>query len=480
MNNPILDGLNETILKAMADMNVPGAQVAIIKDGKVIFSEAFGYANLDEKIPMTREHILPIGSSSKSFTAAAAMILASEGKLNLDAPVRTYMPEFELSDPIASVQATTRDLLCHRTGIPRHDLMWLNWDDLQRRDLAVNRIRHLKNSIPFRSGFQYQNHMYAVVGYLIEKISGKTWEQFVEERIFAPLGMKETSFRIPYPDESGKYARLYTPNEKGVNEENVPLVIDAMGPAGSINTTIDELAKWVAFNLNGGKDAENPLIDEALFKELHKPLIPYQILPFEFPELVSIGYALGWTVDSFRGHKVVDHGGNVSGGSSLISFMSDDHIGCAILTNANGNLFVNAVAMEVYDRYLGYAGQKNWFSAYQEGMNSLLAAMKGQLHAIYDTKIEGKPYSHTLEEYAGEYTNAGYGDIRITVKGDALHMQYHNNSLELKHLHYDIFTFELFVGPNPVSFATGIDGSIASLSIPFEPSVEPILFTRKK
>lgn len=463
----------------MSDMNVPGAQVAIVKEGEVLYAEAFGYANLKQRTPMTREHLLPIGSSSKSFTAMAVASLAEEGKLNLDTPVRTYMPEFELVDPVATMQATPRDLLSHRTGLPRHEWMWFNWDDLSRHDLAVNRIRHLQNNMPFRSGFQYQNPMYAVLGYLIEKISGQTWDQFVEERIMAPLGMTDYSFRIPYPDPSGRYASLYTPNEAGDHEENVPLVIDAMGPAGSINTTVDELAKWVAFHLNGGKAGDQPLLGEALFQELHKPVIPYQILPFDFPERVRIGYALGWTVDNFRGHKLVDHGGNVSGGSALISFMPDKNIGIAILTNANSNLFGAALALEVYDRCLDLAGQKDWFSSYQDNMNPLLAAMKGQLYAIYDTKIEDKPHSHELDEYAGVYTHPGYGEIVLTASESGLRMQYHNNEADVKHLHDDIFTFEFFFGPLPISFATGMDGQIASLSIPFEAAVEPILFTKK-
>ncbi|MFP7335232.1 serine hydrolase [Shouchella clausii] len=480
MSNDILKGLDKTIRDAMSDMNVPGAQVAIIKDGAVIYSEAFGYANLEQNIPMTQDHLLPIGSSTKSFTAAAAAILVSEEKLDLDTPIRTYMPEFELFDPVATMQATTRDLLCHRTGLPRHEFMWVHWDDLSREDLAVNRIRHLKNNIPFRSGFQYQNHMYGVIGYLIEKISGQTWEQFVEEKLLAPLGMRDYSFRIPYPDPSGKYARLYTPNEDGVNEENVPLVIDAMGPAGSINTTINELAKWIVFNLSGGKAEDHPLIDSAIFQELFKPIIPYQILPFDFPERVRVGYALGWTVDSFRGHKVVDHGGNVNGGSALISFMPDENIGITILTNANSNLFGTALSMEVYDGHLRCQGQNNWFSLYQDGMNALVTTMKGQLHAIYDTKIDNKPCSHALEEYRGTYTHSGYGDIYITVQGDALHMDYHGHSMDVKHLHYDIFTFELLSGPLPLSFATGFDGRINSLSIPFEGTVEPIQFIKKQ
>lgn len=479
MNNSILSGLDELIEKAMSELNVPGAQVAIVKDGEVIHSASYGYANLQAQVPMTKEHILPIGSSSKSFTAAAIALLASEGKLKLDAPIRTYIPEFELSDPVATAQATPRDLLCHRTGLPRHELMWYKWDDMKREDLVLNRLRHLKNNLPFRSGFQYSNQMYAALGYLIERVSGQTWERFVEERLFAPLGINEYSFSIPYPDASGKYARLYTPDASGVNQENEPLVIDAMGPAGSINTTADQLAQWIAFQMNGGKAGEDSLIDAALFNELHKPNLPYQILPFDFPERVTAGYALGWTVDYFRGHKVVDHGGNVSGGSALISFMPGHNIGCAILTNANSNPFGTALSMEIYDRYLGHQGEKNWFTSYQDGMNALLAAMKGQQSAIYETKIEGKPHSHALDEYVGVYVHPGYGEIEITLKDDRLHMKYHHNAMEVAHLHYDIFTFELLGGAQPLSFATEIDGKIASLSIPFEPTVEPIQFTRQ-
>ncbi|MDO3408949.1 serine hydrolase [Saccharibacillus sp. CPCC 101409] len=477
MSHPILDGLDETIRKAMEDMNVPGAQVAIIRNGDVIYSEAFGYANVDEHVPLTKEHYLPIGSSSKSFTAAAALILAQQGKLDLDKPIRHYMPEFELADPVATAQATARDLLCHRTGVPRHDMMWLNWDDLDRRDLALNRVKHLQGNLPFRSGWQYQNQMYAVIGQLIEAIDGRTWETFVEEEILGPLGIRDYSFRIPYPHE--EYARLYTPDGEGGNKENVPLIIDAMGPAGSLNMKIGGLAAWVAFQLNEGRIEGKPLIDAALFKQLHKPVIPYQILPFEFPERVTAGYGLGWTVDFFRGHKVVDHGGNVSGGSALISFMPDLGLGCAVLTNANSNLFVTALSMELYDRALGHAGERNWFIQYRDNMNGLLDAMKSRLTAIYGTKIEGRPCSHELEEYAGEYEHPGYGGVTITAKDGGLHMKYHNNEMKVSHLHYDIFTFELFGGPHPLSFATGVDGGISSLSIPFEPSVDPIVFARQ-
>lgn len=479
MSENMLKGLEETIQTAMVEMNVPGAQVAIVQHGEVIYSKAFGYANLEREIPLTPGHILPIGSSSKSFTATAIAMLVHDGKLDFDTPIRTYMPEFELADPVATLQATPRDLLCHRTGLPRHDMMWFNRNDLDRKDLAENLIRHLPANTPFRSRWQYQNPMYAVLGHLIERVSGLPWERFIEERIFAPLGIQEYSFRIPYPDESGKYASLYTPDGEGVNQENVPLIIDAMGPAGSINLPADELAKWVAFNLNGGQAGGKALLDAALFKELHTPNIPYQLLPFELPERVNAGYALGWMVDYFRGNKVVDHGGNVNGGSAFVSLLPDQGIGCAILTNANSNLFGTALSMEIYDRCLGVDDGENWFRLCQEGMDSLLMAMKGMLTAIYDTKLENKPYSHALEEYVGEYSHPAYGTIQITLQDDHLHMQFNNNQMEMRHLHYDIFTFELFGGPHPASFATAVDGRIASVSIPFEPTVEPLVFVKK-
>ncbi|WP_018751135.1 serine hydrolase [Paenibacillus sanguinis] len=478
MSKNMLKGLGETIQTAMTEMNVPGAQVAIVKNGEVIYSEAFGYANLQREISLTPGHMLPIGSSSKSFTATAIAMLVQEGKLDLDMPMRTYLPEFELADPVATLQATPRDLLCHRTGLPRHEMLWFNRNDLDRKDLAENLIRHLPANAPFRSRWQYQNSMYSVLGHLIEKVSGLPWETFVEERIFAPLGIQEYSFRIPYPDESGKYASLYTPDEKGVNQENVPLIIDAMGPAGSINLPAEELAKWLVFNLNSGQAGGKALLDATLLKELHTPNIPYQLLPFELPERVNAGYALGWMVDYFRGHKLVDHGGNVNGGSALISLLPDQEIGCAILTNANGNLFGTALSMEIYDRCLGVDDGKNWFHFYQEGMNSLLTAMKGTQTDIYDTKLENKPYSHALDEYVGEYKHPAYGTIRIMLQDEGLHMQFNNNHMELKHLHYDIFIFELFGDTYPASFATAVDGSIASVSIPLEPTIDPLVFVK--
>lgn len=476
MSANVLNGLRELIEQGMQQMNVPGATVAIVKDGQLVWSEAFGFADVENGVKMTTDHILPIGSSSKAFTATAAVMLSAEGKLDLDRPIRHYLPEFELADPIASREASTRDLLCHRTGLPRHDLMWIGWDDLDRRDLVVNRLQHLPANKPFRTAWQYQNHMFATVGYLVERVTGQKWEDFVRERIFTPLGMTKTSFQV---EADPQYAKLYTERDDVV-EANSPLRLDAIGPAGSINATAEQMANWVLFNLNRGKVGDQVLIDEQVFAELHTPNIPYKLLPFEFEERVTLGYGLGWFVDLHRGHKTVEHGGNVNGASALVAMMPELNLGCVVLTNADGTTLGYAVVNEIYDRFLGLGGRKDWVEAYHSAMGQIRGPMLAKAKEIYQTKIEGKPHSHELSEYTGTYSHPGYGEAIVTLQERGLCLQFHANRLELRHLHYDIFTFETMGMPFPVSFRTGVKGDIESLCIPFEGQTAPIEFTRQQ
>ncbi len=472
----LLKGLDETIQKAMKKMNVPGVQIAVVKSGEVIYQKAFGYADLEKGEKLTNAHLLPIGSSSKSFTAACVVKLCEQGKWDLDTPLKKYMPAFSLYDPVATEQATARDLLCHRTGVPRHDMMWYNWNDLDRKDLTVNRMPYLEANTPFRSTFQYSNQMYAVIGQFIEEISKKPWEMFVEEHFLQPLNIEHYSFAVNGDEQP--YASLYTPDEEGVNQKNAPLKLKAIAPAGGLNMTAGEFVKWVDFQMHNGHSQAGPLLSEQSMVQLHTPNIPYQIFPFSFPERMNVGYALGWTVDMFRGKKVIDHGGNVNGASALAAFMPEEALGIAILTNANSNMLVYALSMEIFDRYLGHEGEKDWFTAFQSNMDALLAAMKGMLKGIYQTKKEGKGFSHSLEEYTGLYTHPGYGEVRILLDEGKLKGQYHNNALDIQHLHYDIFTFELMGTPFPISFFTAVDGQISKLEIPLEMAVQPIAFTK--
>ncbi|MDR1271867.1 MAG: serine hydrolase, partial [Clostridiales Family XIII bacterium] len=342
----------------------------------------------------------------------------------------------------------------------------------------VRKIRYMKPSLTFRDKFQYNNFMFVTAGYLIEAITGKKWEDFLAERIFGPLGIGEYGFLHPDPLQADKYARLYVPDEEGINKETAPLRFEGMGPAGSILTPIGEAAKWLQFNLNGGKVGEEALIPPEIFVELYKPNIPYQLLPFQTPGNIEVGYALGWFVDSYHGNKKVEHGGNVDGGTANVAFLPDKGIGCVVLTNADSSTFPMAFTADLFDRFLGVKRDVNIYEHYHTEFKKVIEETMGALRAILDTKVEGKPCSHELDDYVGTYSHEAYGDTEVFIKDGELKAQLHGNFLDLEHLHYDTFTFEIFKMLTPMTFQTAVDGSIKSFETPLEQTVDPIVFTK--
>lgn len=468
--------LDEMVKKSMKMLDVPGVQIGIVEKGKVIYQKAFGYADIENNIPMRTEHYLPIGSSTKSFTATAIMQLVEKGELDIDAPIRNYIPEFEIYDKYLSGIVTTRDLLCHRTGVPRHEMMWVNWDDLDREDLVLNRIKHLEANTDFRTTFQYQNQMYVVLGYLIERITGQKWESYVSEHIMKPLGIEKYSYCVPYLQDTLEYAKLYAGTREQGYQELKPLIIDAIGPAGSINMPISSFITWLKWNLKCGNTCD--ILSEQYFKELTKINIPYTILPFDVPGRKELGYSMGWTIDEYKGYRIVDHGGNVNGATALISYIPEKELGCVILTNANSSMFGYAFSMMLYDYYLSEELSLRWFDLYSQSMKDLIAEMTKEIMGLYERKIEKTKYSHELSAYCGTFSHQGYGDITIKEVDGNLTARLHENTLDLSHHHYDVFTFILFGSPFTLNFLTSADGEINALEIPLEPAVKPIVFKR--
>jgi CubicO group peptidase (beta-lactamase class C family) len=470
--------VKDLILAGLAKFDAEGVAAAVVKDGELVVCDGFGLADKTAGEAMTNEHVFPIASTSKAFTAACAAMLAGEGKLDLDKPVRSYMPEFELYDPLASASATARDLLCHRTGMPRHDLMWILWDSIERDELIFKRLKSLPPNKPFRSVWQYQNHMYAAAGCLVERLSGQTWEDFVKTRIFAPLGMESSGFHSP--DPALKHSKLYKKGKDGESEECQAENAKCVGPAGSIRSNVSDMAKWLSFNLGKGKAGEAELIKEALFSELSKPNIPYQLFPFEVDETIRIGYGLGWFIDCFRGETIVSHGGNLSGSSTLVSMLPGKSSGCVILANSDGSLLPYAIALSIYDMMLGKEGEKDWLSFFHERQKELRSQSDKALEGILSAKAEGKPMLHELDEYAGAYSHPGYGDLDVKAEDGGLVVDIHGNKLALRHLHYDIFHTEVVGFPIHASFKTGLKGDVSSISLQLEPSLEELMeFNRK-
>ena len=476
-----LKGFPEFVTKTMAEWKVPGMAIAIVKDGKVIFSDGFGYKDVKNKLKVTPRTLFAIGSSSKAFTATTVGILADEGKLEWDKPVRTYLPSFKLWDNFASERMTPRDLLCHRSGLPRHDLMWYN-SPFSRKDL-FDRLQYLEPNADFRATFQYQNLMIMTAGYLVGELSKSSWEDFTQKRIFDPLGMTNSNFSVAVSQKAPDFALPYSEKDGKVDE--IPFRnIDAIGPAGSINSNVTDMSHWVLMNLNKGKYGDKQIISESSLGQLHTPQMVIQEGAFrimeKYSEMFFTSYGMGWFITSYRGHTFIHHGGNIDGFTAFVTFMPRDNMGMVILTNLNGTMLPEVVALNAYDRLLGLS-QAPWSQRFKEIMDQMKAeAEKAKKESDKERKLDTHP-SHPLEDYAGEYSHPGYGIVSIQKDGENLKATYNARGFLMSHYHYDVFDLkDVETGESALKAAFSLDlkGNVSSVALQLEPSVKDIVFAR--
>lgn len=465
----------EFVTKTMKEWKVPGLAISIVKDGKVIFAEGFGFRDVKKGLKVTPRTLFAIGSCTKAFTAVAMGILVDEGKLNWDRPVKEYLPTFKLKDSFATEGMTPRDLVCHRSGLPRHDAMWYN-SSATRKEL-FDRLQYLKPSRDFRTTYQYQNLMFMTAGYMVGKIAGTSWEEFVKDRILDPLGMKDGNFSVEDSKKAPDFALPYMEKDERIIE--IPFRnIDTIGPAGSINSNVTDMAQWILLNLKKGKHGEKRIISEASLKEIHSPQIVAS-KSFKYDESFYSTYGMGWGISAYRGHLVLSHGGGIDGFTAQVSFMPRDSIGMVILTNKGGTPLLSIIRYNVYDRLLGI-DQVDWNKRIKEQVEKgKKEAEKAKKEKDKDRKLNTKP-SHPLEDYTGDFEHPGYGIITFEKEGDHLKANYNSISFNLKHYHYDIFEMhnELLEITQKVSFFTDVKGNIARVAIQMEPAVEEIVFDK--
>jgi len=483
-----LGDLRSFIEESLEFWKVPGVAVSIVKDGEVILAEGFGYKDLENKKKMTADTVLPIGSASKSFTAMAAAILIDEEKMTWDTPVNEYIPGFKMYDPVASANANIRDMLCHRTGLPRHDLMWAGGTGLSftREDL-IRRVRYLENNAGFREKAQYQNHMLATVGHAVENVSGESWEDFVKEKIFKPLGMNSSNFHVADSQKAADHGLPYRhdfKNDMAIKPAEF-MELGAPGPAGSINSTVNDMTNWIKLMLGkgaftiGGKEVR--VVSEERVTEMLAPQMHIGLLPWEFPEHQFLTCGMGWFLDVYRGHRCFEHGGNVTGFTALVSMMPDQNIGICVLANMNSTFMNHALVDSIYDRVLN-AEKTDWNNRYFAEITKLLAQMQEGKDAVEKGRIEGTKPSLDISAYAGVYEHPGYGTLAITQKDDALEADFNGNKLRMTHHHYDQFMPHLdrFESALPSRFTLDVMAGVESISVPFEGALgKDIVFTKK-
>jgi CubicO group peptidase (beta-lactamase class C family) len=355
-SKPSLDGLDEFITQAMKDWKVPGLALAVIQYGKVTLLKGYGYRDLEKQLPVTPNTLFAIGSITKSFTVTTLGMEMDEGKVDWDKPAHDYLPTFKLFTPELTEQVTIRDLITHRTGLPRHDLLWYTSDFSRESILA--RLQYLEPSKPLRTNFQYNNLMFMTAGYIAGQLNGTSWEDAIIQRIFKPLGMTGTNFSELETQNSDDFGQPYRKGSDLKAElKRIPFDAQcpnrcAMGPAGEINSNVTDMSKYLLFHMNHGKVDGKQLLSENNSVQMQSPQMVMQGAP-AFKETGENSYGMGFFISTYRGHKVVDHGGNIDGFSANLSFIPADKIGVVVLTNLDGNPLPSIVTRNIYDRLLG-------------------------------------------------------------------------------------------------------------------------------
>ena len=490
-----IEKTRQSIRSELALWDQPSISVGIVKDGEILLNEGFGLADVSAGRAADADTLYQIGSCSKSFTAAAAALLADRGLLEWDKPVVEYLPWLRFKDDFVTMNATTRDMLCHRTGLPRHDAYWID-GPVTRRGMAEN-LRNMQPGWSFRSHWCYQNTCYVAVGMLIEELSGMTWEEFIKKEFLEPLGMDRTTFYVDAisadPNGTVPYERPLPTDISGFrpcpflksDREDMANGIGApYGPAGSIMSTVNDMLKWLSFHLNNGLADGRQIVSEENMKELHKPqMLLSEPLLAPFPHQDFFSYGLGWFTETHRGHLMVEHGGNINGFSALMTLVPDQNLGIVTLTNFNNSFDTYATAFQIVDDCLD-ADDVNWNQYFRDLIAEVMKSHPAQMEALSGKPVEGTAPSHALADYTGTYTNACYGDIEISLKDGGLEFLYNKDGGPLAHFHYDAFQIrnpQALLSDMVVYFHTGKNGSVESLSIgiALNPEIPDEVFVKK-
>ena len=469
-NGPPAD-LDNYVARAMKTFDVPGMALAIVKDGKVVVAKGYGVRKLGEATPVDENTLFGIGSNTKAFTSAALATLVDEGKIHWDDPVNDHLPGFVMNAPYVSKEMQIRDLLCHRSGLGlgEGDLMFWPHTTFTREEV-VYRLRYLKPATSFRTTFAYNNLMFLTAGQVVAAVSGKSWDDYVREKIFLPLGMKTTNTSNTLFKPGDDYA---FPHEKVDGKlQVIPFEdLDNAGPAGSINSSVAEMSKWIQLQLNHGKI---PGTDTRIFsdKSSQEMWAQHMVVPIGSgsEELKALqphfrGYGYGWFLWDYRGRKLVGHTGGVAGFVSRVLLVPEENFGLVILTNAEEDAAFDSVMYHIVDSYFG-APSTDWTAAYKAvNDKEQKDADETMKKAAASRAADSKP-SLPLEKYVGEYSDPWYGKITIRQESTGLVIaldRTHKGIGDLQHWQYDTFKAhwrDRTVEDAFVTFTLKPDGSI--------------------
>ena len=459
------DSLDAYILKAMSDFEQTGLAIAVVKDSTVVFCKGYGFKHLENEAPMTTSALFNIASCSKAFTAACLGKLVDEGKLTWNAKVTDYIQGFRLEDPYITQQLNIKDIRSHRSGLATFygDLLW--YETQYSNAEIIHRMRHLPILNDFRLQFGYQNNMFMIAGEIVREITGKSWDEYLYDQLFKPLNMVQSRACSKHlkPDQDIAYPHL----KRKVQE------ITAYGPnpAGSIYSSVDEMAHWILMLLNdgiyNGRQVLSPRTIQTLFA-------PQTILPVgKFMKEAGIhfhNYGLGWMMFDYSGHKVVEHDGGMPGYLSKVTLVPEENLGFVILTNDMTALY-SAMGLKLLDFFLKDS-DRDWAAEYLRFQKQRETYLDNKKAERESKRVKRSKPSRMLESYVGLYRDTMYGDARILLKDKKLHLtlipaaeKFYST---MEHWHFDTFRIKFadeFLPEGYVNFKLNTDAEIVGFTI---------------
>jgi len=463
--------LDAYVASSMKTFDVPGIAVAIVKDGKILLAKGYGVRKLGDPAPVDEFTQFGIGSNTKAFTSAALATLIDDGKLSWDDPVYQRLPGFVMYDPYVSHEMTIRDLLTHRSGmgLGEGDLLFWPPSTYTRADV-IYKLRFMKPQSSFRSHFAYDNLLYMAAGQIIPAVTGTSWDDYVRERIFSPLGMTHSTTTNANFKSGDDYAFPHARVEGKLQAISFE-VLDNAAPAGSINSCSADMAKWVQLQLNHGKftGREERLFSEERSKEMWTPqtILPTPDAPAPLAALKAnfADYGLGWFLRDYHGRKLVGHTGGVAGFVSRVMLVPEENLGVVVLTNAEEGGAFDSILYHVLDYYFQLP-PKDWIAAYKAVKDKEEADAAETMKKAEGTRDANSKPSLPLTKYAGVYNDAWYGPITIKSENGGLVISFdHTPGMvgDLQHWQYDTFKAHWRVRTIEdafITFALNPDGTV--------------------
>lgn len=484
-----LKGIEKQFNSVLETTKTAGFAVAIVEGDKIIYAKGFGYSDFENKVPTDANTLFAIGSSTKAFTSALLGLLRDDDKLSFDDSPRKYVPNLEFFNDEMNNRIIIKDLMRHSTGLPRQDGAWYFFPNHDK-DSLIARIKHHEPFTGVRQQWYYNNFGFLLQGVITEKITVETWEKNIEDAFFKPLGMDRSKTTIEGIKTSSNASFGYDLDAERNIEKIDYYDIAGMSPAGSINSSVNDMSKWMMLWLNDGKLGEEQILPESYVKEaMSSQMVAAAGFPSkELPDVQYANYGYGWFLHSYKGHYMVEHGGKIDGFSASVALYPSDSLGIVVLANQNGSAVPRLIRNIAADHMLK-VNKTEWAKQHKEDLEKALKAQKENKDDKELSNVKNTRPSHTKLDYTGTYSHPGYGSFEIKLKNDSLFTELNGNKQYMNHYHYDTFEFIDYedgkvdtkaIGSSlKITFSTNEAGDIDYGRVGIEPMVDPIPLKRK-